>query len=714
MKGTPALYLKDFSLSHTNDLIFWSDLEGRIVYVNQVAADVLGYQVAQLQDKYVWEILNGGGKKGWAAQKELLLAKQYFSVSISYLRKDGSIYPSDTQLYYIQKGAGYICAIARYRASIGESERIENFTHQTLNQIRDIIIWSKPDGEIVYFNDAVITQLGYSREEFEHIKHSELIKNYDTTGQNRFRKSMKTEKGFVGECILCKKNGGTIIAEINATTVFYAGASLNCTTFRDISLRRAAEDRLLKQQLESKNIIHTATDAIITADKAGNVLLWNGAAERIFGWTHQEIYQQPLEKIMPKQFRQAHHHGMNRYMQTNQPSAIGKTVELEGQRKDGSIFPMAISLASWKDGTEYYFCGIIRDISERKAKEQELQRILAENIKLKSGLEVENTYLQATLEKVLGFEEIITVDKKYQQVLLKLEEVAPTDTTVLINGETGTGKELVARAIHRKSKRNKKPLITINCATLSENLIESELFGHEVGAFTGAVKQKKGLFEVADGGTLFLDEIGELSMNLQAKLLRVLQEGEFSRLGSTTIIKVNVRIIAATNRKLPKRIKQNKFREDLYYRLNVFPLVNPPLRNRPNDIPVLINHFIKKYNRRMGKQVSKWSKSTMEKLSNHHYPGNIRELENIIERAMIVSKGKTLKMNDWQPMLAGAAKDDELLPLEELIKEHIIKALKTAKGQIMGAEGAAALLGMKDRTLQSKMRKLNIHRKDYL
>jgi formate hydrogenlyase transcriptional activator len=300
--------------------------------------------------------------------------------------------------------------------------------------------------------------------------------------------------------------------------------------------------------------------------------------------------------------------------------------------------------------------------------------------------------------------------------LQQIEQVASTDATVLILGESGTGKELVARAIHNISNRSKRALVKVNCATLPANLIESELFGHEKGAFTGALERKIGRFELADGGTIFLDEIGELPVELQSKLLRVLQEGEFERLGNPKTMKVNVRVIAATNRHLQAAIEKKEFREDLYYRLNVFPIHCPPLRERKEDIPLLVKHFLKKHEGKMGKKITNVGTKVIEALMSYNWPGNIRELENLIERAMILNPGSSLDYGEWLPNANSNTKNGNGAPslqkLEEVEKEHIIETLKKVNWRVSGEKGAAKILGLNPTTLEARMKKLGIKREN--
>jgi len=308
------------------------------------------------------------------------------------------------------------------------------------------------------------------------------------------------------------------------------------------------------------------------------------------------------------------------------------------------------------------------------------------------------------------FEQIIGNSPALEAVLEQVEQVAPTDSTVLIQGETGTGKELIARAIHNLSPRCGRPFIKLNCAAIPFDLLESELFGHERGAFTGAIAQKVGRFELADKGTLFLDEVGDIPPGLQPKLLRVLQEQEFERLGSTRTHQVDVRLVAATNRNLADMVKRNEFRSDLYYRLNVFPLPLPPLRERREDIPALVEHFVEIYVRRMGKQIENIPPETMSALASYEWPGNIRELQNFIERSVILSSGAVLR-----PPLAELKRCPEVqsmgaITLEEAERDHIRKTLEQTRWVVAGPNGAAARLGIKRSTLYFRMQKLGISR----
>jgi transcriptional regulator with GAF, ATPase, and Fis domain len=350
---------------------------------------------------------------------------------------------------------------------------------------------------------------------------------------------------------------------------------------------------------------------------------------------------------------------------------------------------------------------LIEAREEAENRKEIAEKALLEITKLKGKLEQERAYLQDEIQLKYNRGDILGQSDAIKQVLHKIEQISRSNTTVLILGETGTGKELVARALHRSSLRKNRALIKVNCATLMENLIESELFGHEKGAFTGSQSKHLGRFEIAHGSTLFLDEIGELPLGLQAKLLRVIQDGEFERLGSSHTIKVDTRILAATNRNLEEEVRDGRFREDLWYRLNVFPITVPPLRDRPDDIPLLVDFFVKKIAKQTGKTISIVPTGVMNSLLDYHWPGNIRELQNVLERAVINSPGAKLRLLDelTEPI---PSCDDNRKSLQTVEKEHILLVLEQSNWKISGKDSAAEILGLDRSTLRARMRKLNI------
>jgi formate hydrogenlyase transcriptional activator len=367
---------------------------------------------------------------------------------------------------------------------------------------------------------------------------------------------------------------------------------------------------------------------------------------------------------------------------------------------------------------------LTQEIQERKKAEQSLQGTYTEIKQLKDRLQAENIYLQQEVGRQYNFGEIIGRSDALAHVFLRVAQVAPMNATVLLLGETGTGKGVVARALHSSSARKDRPLITVNCTTLPATLVESELFGREKGAYTGSDTRQIGRFELADGGTIFLDEIGELPLELQCKLLRVLQDGEFERLGSPRTIKTDVRVIAATNRNLEQEIRAGRFREDLYYLLNVFPITMPPLRQRRDDIPLLVNHFVAKFNKKIGKKIETVAKETLNALQQYHWPGNVRELESVVERAVITSQGAALQILDrfdsfrnnedelGQAAQAGQAAPagDDFKGLVELEHDHILQVLQKTGWRIEGKNGAAGILGLNASTLRARMRKYGIVR----
>ncbi len=451
--------------------------------------------------------------------------------------------------------------------------------------------------------------------------------------------------------------------------------------------------------------IERAADSILWIDSEARIYRVNEATCRSLGYSQDELLSMTVHDFDLE------------FPEDVWPEAWAKlkeckvlTLETHFQSKEGRIFPVEVTANHIEYEGKEYSCSFVRDITERKRAEEALRNALAEAEQLKNRLQAENIYLQDEIKIEHNFEEIISRSEVVNKVLQKVEQVASTDATVLILGETGTGKELLARAVHNISARRDRPLIKVNCAALPTNLIESELFGYEKGAFTGALSRKIGRFELADGGTVFLDEIGDLRMELQAKLLRVLEEGEFERLGNPRTIKIDVRVIAATNRDLEKAIENADFREDLYYWLNVFPIKSPPLRERKEDIPLLVKHFIRKYGAKTGKKIETIPQKVMDTLQAYHWPGNVRELENIIERAVIISGANQLELGDCFPKSGASSGALHIPTLEELEREHIIEVLELTGWRVSGKKGVAKILGIKPTTLEAKMKKLGIKR----
>ncbi|HEX7331067.1 MAG TPA: sigma 54-interacting transcriptional regulator [Pyrinomonadaceae bacterium] len=606
----------------------------------------------------------------------------------------------------------------------------------------------------------------------------------------------------------------------------------------DITDRKVAETARRSSELKFSGIVNSAMDAIVSVDESQHVVLFNSAAEKMFGYAATEMIGKKIDILIPEQYRPAHAEHLRSFGEAGVTSrAMGRLQPIYGRKSDGTEFPIEASISQIKSNGERIYTVIMRDITERKRAEEAVQtseakfrnmadtapvliwvsgpdklctyfnqgwlrftgrqmeeelgsgwtegihpedlarcldsfdtafesrqplqieyRLRAatgeyrwiydsgtprfssegeflgfigtciditdrkrteESIKkahaelneLKNQLQAENIVLQEEIRLAHPVTSMVGQSKAIQYVQYKIGQVAQTDSTVLILGETGTGKELVARAIHEQSKRKDRSLIRVNCAALSPTLIESELFGHERGAFTGAAARKIGRFELANHGTLFLDEIGELPLELQTKLLRVLQEGEFERLGSSHTIKVDVRIIAATNRNMEAAIEKGVFREDLWYRLNVFPITVPPLRQHREDIPLLVEHFAKAFSVSLGKPINEISAATMRKLCDYSWPGNIRELANVVERGVINSTGPVLHIADqFASLSTSESASTQARTLAEIERDYIIRVLEEVYWKIEGPSGAAAILGLNPSTLRTRMAKLGIRR----
>jgi formate hydrogenlyase transcriptional activator len=447
-------------------------------------------------------------------------------------------------------------------------------------------------------------------------------------------------------------------------------------------------------------IFESAMDAIVTIDAAGRITLFNAAAEQVFRCAAADAVGSAFTRFASETFASVLA-GYTREKPGEEPKRPLWVPEgLTAVRADGEEFPVEATVSRVVAAGAPLYTIILRDVNERRRAEAEYRHL--------QGL---TSSLQDEVHAALGEGELAARSAAFAGVVKGIEQVAPTDSTVLVMGETGTGKELVARAIHRQSGRKDRVLVKVNCAAIPAGLIESELFGHERGAFTGAVARKIGRFELAHEGTIFLDEIGELPLDLQPKLLRVLQEGEFERVSGSSTFKVDARVIAATNRDLEAACRQGRFRLDLFYRLNVFPIALPPLRERKEDIPALVGCFVDKYSARLGKRIDRVPERLMATLTAYAWPGNVRELEHLIERAVIVTDGPQLAVPDWPPRRRGTAAAAPVATLEEAERAHIVDVLESVGWRVSGDGGAAQLLGLPATTLESRMKKLGIARK---
>jgi PAS domain S-box-containing protein len=505
---------------------------------------------------------------------------------------------------------------------------------------------------------------------------------------------------------IIRPNGKLRYIEASATPVFVDGKLDKVIGInRDITERKKAEKKLKESEARNRLFTQNVPDFLLQIDSTGKINYINKTLE---GLQPKDVIGSSVYSWIPKKFIEKLKDKLEKVFSDGDDEIMeypGNGLEGEPIWVEFKIGPLE------KSGIITRVIIVSRDITNRKIVELNLNRALKENIELKQQIEAENIYLKEELKLESSFNEIVGCSKSLKKVLKQVEQVAKTDSTVLVLGETGTGKELIARAIHIASDRKDKSMVKVNCSALPADLIESELFGHEKGAFTGAINRKVGRFELANGGTIFLDEIGDFPISLQTRLLRVLQESEFERVGGEKTIKVDVRVITATNRNLAEQVLENKFRKDLYYRLNVFPITCPPLRDRVDDIQSLVHHFINKYNHKVNNKIKSVNKKTIERLMDYNWPGNIRELENVIERAVILSDGGQLQLGKWfkGSSIENVASDD-LRTLETMECDYIIKVLEKTNWKIRGKNGAAEILGMQPTTLESRMKKRGIRR----
>jgi PAS domain S-box-containing protein len=585
------------------------------------------------------------------------------------------------------------------------------------------------EGKILEVNLTGAKLMGVERQGL--IKKSFAVFIADADGKEKFLKHCKTVVQAKGdtefEIRLKKKDGTDFWARLQSMVVenIDGKAEFIRTTIIDITKRRLVEEALR----DSENIYRAIGESIeygiwICAPDGRNIYA-SDSFLKLVGLTQKQCSDFGWGDAMdPDEAKRA----IAAWKECVRKKGVWD-VEQHFRGVDGKIHPvLARGVPVMNDRGEIIrWAGINLDISHIKRTEDELQKAydemgqrveertaklntaLSEIKTMKENLEAENIYFRQENKMKHQFENIIGQSDGLKYVLYRVQQVAPGDTTVLILGETGTGKEMIAAAIHNMSPRKEKPLITVNCAALPGNLIESELFGREKGAFTGADSRRMGRFEIANGSTICLDEIGEMPLELQGKLLRVIQHSEFERLGSSQTIKVDVRILATTNRNLEEEVRQGRFRQDLYYRLNVFPITVPPLRLRKDDIPLMAEAFVERYSRKLGKKITKIKDETIKELQDYPWPGNVRELESIIERAVILCPGPILQLADKLEISSPSLKS-AMRTLEDTERSQIITILMETKWRIEGKDGAAAILGIHPSTLRARLHKLEIAR----
>ena len=738
-----ALLLSHFTMENLHEAVFWIESNQRIFQVNETACKISGYTREELTSMLVTDINPSSVVMDWPAFWQRLKTEKKIVFEAQHRHKTGYLYDIEVTGNFIEMdGQEFSCSIVRDIRKRKKEEQIllavseatsaltgadyfrelTKFITETLNVRYSMVVACSEDQQ------TKLHMLSY-------VDRKEVLENieYDTKGTpceivmqgkeffcaDKLDEVFPREKGkksWVAVPIYSASTGkviGNIAAfdripmvkednQLAILRIFAARAGAEIDRIKAEDKLKAANTELeilLKESEERfRDLFEEAPIAYVHETLDSKFIKANRAALRILGVKPEEVpfmYGKTMAPDTPDAQRR-----MKEAFESVGRGTDTSGVVLEMRRKDNGL-PFWIQWWSNPDVGGQFTRTMFIDITEKVLMEQEQAR-----------LQAQNQYLQEEIKLNNNFEEIVSKSKNFQRVLQQIEKVASTDATVLILGESGTGKELLARAVHNISNRSKRPLVKVNCATLPANLIESELFGHERGAFTGAMDKKIGRFELADGGTIFLDEIAELPYELQAKLLRVLQEGEFERLGNPRTMKVNVRVIAATNRNLEQAIDKKEFREDLFYRLNVFPIISPPLRDRKEDIPLLVKHFCRKHEAKIGKKIIHVEPEVIDALMEYNWPGNIREVENLIERAMIISPGSILSAGDWLPISknTGSNANNSLGKLEDVETAHILEVLKKVNWKVSGEKGAAKILGLNPTTLEAKMKKLGIKR----
>ncbi len=598
--------------------------------------------------------------------------------------------------------------------------------------------------QILEANPAAQDLLGYSAEELRRLPASRPFLSDFARMLILSQAALHQGKAWSNEIRAETHDGASLQLEISASAFSEDQRELLVLSLREVAkldeLRHLAEaDSLHRHGLaqwktiesvfreferENQLILRAAGEGIYGVDAKGRTTFVNPAAERMLGWKAVDLINKDIHSTI--------HHTRD-----DGSPYPGCECHIYASFKDGKVHHVDDEIFWRKDGThiavEYTSTPILdqgrlvgavvifRDVTERRQAEARLRAALDEVQALKQRLELENAYLQEEYRAEHNYKEIVGHSTAIRRTIQQIDLVAPTEANVLITGESGTGKELIARAIHDSSTRHDRPLIRVNCASIPRELFESEFFGHVKGAFTGATSDRAGRFELADSGTLFLDEVGEIPLELQSKLLRVLQEQQFERVGDSRTRRVDVRIIAATNRDLKQAVSRNEFREDLYFRLNVFPIESAPLRERPEDIPILAAHFLQRACKRAGRAELHFSVGDIHRIQAYPWPGNIRELINVIERSVILTRNDRLSIDLPEveaPARAISATDGKTGPSNTVVmteqerrrseRNNIMAALKASKGKVFGIDGAAALLGVKPTTLSSRIKRYSI------
>jgi PAS domain S-box-containing protein len=705
-------------------IVIWN-FEGRIMEANEAFLRMVGYGRDDLVSGGVsWRDLT---PDSWRAADDQVLAELAATgvcepFEKEYFRKDGSRVPVLVGAALLEgrrdEGVAFVLDLSEQKRAEDALRESETRLQAFFENSPSLIFLKDVPGRYLYVNQEFKRAFRITQEQAKGKTDDELFSaEQAATFQANDRQVL--EGGLPVECEeVALQEDGLHTSIVHKFPLFNAEGKIYAIggIATDITQRKRAESARRDSEERHRVIVETASDAVISADESGTILLANPATTRVFGYDPAELIGKPLTILMPEYLRQKHEFGFGGYVATGQRHINWQGTEFIGLRKNGEEFPVEISFGELTRNGHRAFTGFIRDISEKKRARADLERAFSEIKLLKDQLYRENLALREEVDRASMFEEIVGTSTALQAVLDRVAKVAPTDSTVLITGETGTGKELIARAVHKRSHRAGRAFVSVNCAALAPSLISSELFGHERGAFTGATQRRLGRFELADGGTIFLDEVGDLPPDTQVALLRVLQEREFERVGGAQPITVDVRVIAATNRDLKAATSSGTFRLDLFYRLNVFPIEVPPLRERKDDILMLLEYFVQRFASQAGKNIRAIDKKTLELLQSYEWPGNIRELQNVVERSVIVSSGDVFSVDEsWlskdspQP----GPRVDVLRRVEKESRgerEKIEAALAECRGRVAGPKGAAAKLRIPPSTLYSRIKSLKIRK----
>ena len=740
------------------DAIFVTDSDGVIRAANPRAVELFGHTETELIGQPIELLVPLRFRARHPSHRENFEAhprarQMGAGLNLCGLRKDLSEFPVDILLKPIETPSGrvtisFVRDVTEQKAALEESRRLDQQLRSIVEGVRDHAIYLlDAEGFVTTWNPGAERIKGYSSDEILGLHFSRFFTQPDIDhGRPAELLRMAAEHGRIEEeAWRIRKDGSRFWADVVISCIRDSAGAIAgyVKVTRDFTDRKRADEAVMLQlsgalleELDVRRFLQVISASIheVVPHDAATLSIFDPASQTIVvkflqgrdaetnmvdlriavaGSPAEQAMRTRSPVIVPRIEGSHFAPGSFRHLtQLGMKSGITVPLILAGEAIGSIAVTSRIESSFGQREAE-----MLVQVARRVAPAVSNAEVFRETAELRDRLHQEKQYLEEEINLENHFDEIVGGSAGLKYVLKQIETVAPTTATVLIQGESGTGKELLARAVHRLSPRKDSTFIKLNCAAIPAGLVESELFGHEKGAFTGAIARKVGRLELANGGTLFLDEVGELPMDLQPKLLRALQEREIERIGGTRPILVDVRLIAATNRDLAKMVAEKQFRSDLYYRLKVFPVFAPPLRERVADIPVLVRHFVETHSRRMGKVIETIPEATMRAFTRWPWPGNIRELENFLERAVILTRGPVLyaplaelEMAESSP----AAMETESPTLEAAEREHILRVLREARGQIGGDDGAAARLGLKRTTLNSKLKKLGIERSDYM